>query len=438
MPVETSAKLAWLLAGARAQASLGAAARTPVVGCCQSPQTHVEGPERSVACARAQLTGLGCVVPSVFVSSQAWYLRDDPSYAEFVYVFRPITGTSRGDLGGCAEQASSSGNSTGEGFTESSSSGAATVDPETQARVLTRDGQGGPGLGWDQDSRSSGTRGHSPQGATVNVPHTKRPARARAAARAGGGQELPVPPGGDASAEGTGSSDRSQGTPSPPVESAGQGGAAVPAAAIATARLRPEERAKPDRSFGRDGISSRSHRRHATPSARASVDPVGSQNENSREGAAACRALEAATTSAAARRAQASDPGASLTATTLPALQSDATASLGSRSAAAAAARCSDSNGGNSSGSGSGPSRRSGGATSNEADGRSSRSAADGSGTSSSAAQPKRAGGHGWSRHTSELKQVSPMDAVVDEHCGTRLAEGSPGPRAEKRRRDLA
>ncbi|KAA0159715.1 hypothetical protein FNF28_05775 [Cafeteria roenbergensis] len=72
---------------------------------------------------------------------QAWYLRDDPYYAEFVYVFRPVTGATRGDLGGCAEQASSSGNSTGEGFTESSSSGAATVDPETQARVLTRDGQ---------------------------------------------------------------------------------------------------------------------------------------------------------------------------------------------------------------------------------------------------------------------------------------------------------
>ena len=343
-------------------------------------------------------------------------------------MFRPVTGATRGDLGGCAEQASSSGNSTGEGFTESSSSGAATVDPETQARVLTRDGQSGPGLGWDQDSRSSGTRGHSPQGATVNVPHRKRAARARSAARAGDGQELPVPPGGDASAEGTGSSDRSQGTPSPPVESAGQGGAAVSAAAIATARPRPEERAKPGRSFARDGISSRSHGGHATSSARASVDPVGSQNENSREGAAACRALEAATTSAAARRAHANDPGASLTATTLPALQSDTTTSLGSRSAAAAAARSSDSNGGNSSGSGSGPSRRSGGATSNEADGRSSRSAADGSGTSSSSAQPKRAGVHGWSRHTGELKQVSPTDAVVDEHCGSRLADAATTP----------
>ncbi|KAA0174216.1 hypothetical protein FNF27_04228 [Cafeteria roenbergensis] len=31
---------------------------------------------------------------------QAWYLRDDPYYAEFVYVFRPVTGATRGDLGG--------------------------------------------------------------------------------------------------------------------------------------------------------------------------------------------------------------------------------------------------------------------------------------------------------------------------------------------------
>ncbi|KAA0154036.1 hypothetical protein FNF29_02659 [Cafeteria roenbergensis] len=31
---------------------------------------------------------------------QAWDLRDDPSNAEFVYVFRPVTGGTRGDLGG--------------------------------------------------------------------------------------------------------------------------------------------------------------------------------------------------------------------------------------------------------------------------------------------------------------------------------------------------